>query len=342
MRMGFKISGLVMMAVLLTFDPVTADQLHLVNGDVITGKVTRMENQKLVVQTDYAGEISVDWEQIVKIVTEEPIKVILHDGTTLEGSTRETVQNHMALETEKLKGLAEFKLAEVAAINPKEEPSVKIKVGANVGINQERGNTDTDTIHVDGEFSARTEKNRFTLGGESNKEKYKGNNTSENWLAYGNYGHYLTKKWFLYALTLFEHDQFADLDLRSTLGVGAGYQFFESETLNLYAGAGPGYVNEDFINGEDDDFATGQWVVRYDQYFFDKLFQLFHNQFGYVRTTDASHWHVKTRQGIRFPIYKGFTTTLQYNYDYNNEPSSDADKKWDSKLMFLLGWSLEN
>jgi len=322
--------------------PVTADQLHLENGDVITGKMIRMENQKLVFKTDYAGEISVDWEKIVKLITEDPIKVILSDGSILEGFTGETVRNKMTLKTVKIEVPAQFKLAEVKAINPADKPLVKIKVRANVGINQERGNTDTDKAHLDGEFSARTEKNRFILGGELNKEKDRGATSSEDWRAYGNYSHFVTEKWFFYALLLFEHDKFADLDLRSTLGGGAGYQFFESDTLNLYVIAGPGYVNEDFIEDEDQDFGVGQWVISYDQYFFDKTFQLFHNQNGYFKIANSSNWVIKTRQGIRFPIYKGLTTTFQYRYDYDNEPSEDADKKWDSRLMFLIGWEFEN
>jgi len=298
--------------------------------------------QKLVFKTDYAGEISVDWEKIVKLITEDPIKVILSDGSILEGFTGETVRNKMTLKTVKIEAPAQFKLAEVKAINPVDKPLVKIKMRTNLGINQERGNTDTDKAHLGGEFSARTEKNRFILSGELTKEKDRGATSSEDWKANGNYSHFLTEKWFLYALSLFEHDKFADLDLRSTLGGGAGYQFFESETLNLYVSAGPGYVNEDFITAEDKDFAVAQWVISYDQYFFDKTFQFFHNQNGYFKIANSSNWVIKTRQGIRFPIYKGLTTTFQYNYDYDNKPSEDADKKWDSKLMFLIGWEFKN
>jgi len=340
--MHLKILIFILVGVFSTSDPVTADQLHLENGDIITGKMIRMENQKLVFKTDYAGEISVDWEKIVKLITEDPIKVILSDGSFLEGFTGETVRNKMTLKTVKTEASAQFKLAEVKAINPADKPLVKIKVLANVGINQERGNTDTDKAHLDGEFSARTEKNRFILGGELNKEKDRGATSSEDWKAYGNYSHFLTEKWFFYALSLFEHDKFADLDLRSTLGGGAGYQFFESDTLNLYVSAGPGYVNEDFIEDEDQDFGVGQWVISYDQYFFDKTFQLFHNQNGYFKIANSSNWVIKTRQGIRFPIYKGLATTFQYRYDYDNEPSEDADKKWDSRLMFLIGWEFKN
>jgi putative salt-induced outer membrane protein YdiY len=342
MKMNLKILILILVGVFAISIPVMADQVHLENGDVITGEVIRMENQKLVFKTDYAGKISVNWKKIVKLITEDPIKVILSDGSILEEFTGEMLRNKMTLKTVKIEAPAQFQLAEVKAINPVYKPIVKIRMRANVGINQERGNTDTDKAYLDGEFSARTKKNRFIFGGELNKEKDRGATSSEEWKAYGNYSHFLTEKWFFYARSLFEHNKFADLDLRSTLGGGPGYQFFESDTLNLYVIVGPGYVNEAFIEDKDQDFWVGQWVISYDQYFFDKTFQLFHNQNGYIKADNSSNWIINTRQGVRFPIYKGLTTTFQYNYDYDNEPSEDADKKWGSRLMFLIGWEFEN
>ena len=88
--------------ILLASHPVMADQLYLSNGDVITGKVIRMEDKKLVFKTDYAGEISVDWQVVKKLTTDKPIKVLLSDGTALEGSTQETDENKMTLEIGKL------------------------------------------------------------------------------------------------------------------------------------------------------------------------------------------------------------------------------------------------
>lgn len=322
--------------------PAAADELHLSNGDILTGQLIRMEENKLFFKTSYAGELSVNWMEVTNLVTDDAIKVILTDGTALEGFSQKASTRMMRLETQKLEAPSDFKLSEVAAINPEKKPVVKITVRANAGFNQERGNTDTDSLRLDGEFVARTEKSRYTFTGELNSEKSDGDTTVKNWLAYGNYNYFLIPKWFLYANTLFEHDKFADLDLRSTLGVGAGHQFFESDTLNLSAAVGPAWVNEDYIEAEDDDYSAGQWLINYDQYFFKKFVQLFHRQTGWVKLSDTGKWLLKTRQGLRFPIYEGFTTTLQYNYDYNNEPSSDADEKWDSKLMLLLGWQFTN
>jgi putative salt-induced outer membrane protein YdiY len=230
----------------------------------------------------------------------------------------------------------------VAAINTAKKPSVRITTRANVGVNIERGNTDTDNNYFDGELVARTDKHRFIIGGELNKEKDRGRTSADNWRAYGKYNYFLTQKWFLLANTLFENDKFKDLDLRTTLGAGIGYNFFESKELNLNVGAGPAYIKENFIKAEDKDFPAAQWIVRYDQYFFNRHVQLFHDNNGYWSLSDSNNWLIYTRQGFRLPLYKGLTATFQYNYDYDNDPSEDAEEKWDSKLLFLLGWQFKN
>jgi len=77
-------------------------------------------------------------------------------------------------------------------------------------------------------------------------------------------------------------------------------------------------------------------------FFFNKIVQLFHLQIGWVSLSESDKWVFKTRQGLRFPISEGFTATIQYDYAYDNDPSSNANEKWDSKLMFLLGWQFGN
>ena len=327
---------------LLSVAPALADEIHLKNGDRISGKIVRMEGEKLVVKTNYAGEISLAWGQVASVKADEKIKVVLVDGTALEGQTVEIEDGKMKLKTEKVEAPLSFDLGDVKAVNPKPKPAVRITARANVGITKESGNTDTDSLRLDGSFVGRTDKSRFGVGGEINREKSDDVDTVRNWLTYANYDYFISQKWYWYVSTLLENDEFADLDLRSTIGTGMGYQVFETETLNLSLSAGPAYVNENFIVADDDSYTAGQWNINYEQYFFNKFVQLFHNQTGFVSLDDSSDWFVKTRQGVRFPLYKGLTGTLQYNYDYDHNPSPTAKENYDARFMVLLGYEFKN
>ena len=319
-----------------------ADEVRLKNGDRLTGQVIRMEAGKLILKTIYAGEISIVWQEVIGVKTDGSVNVVLNDETILEGTTLSIEDGKMKLDTVNLESPVSFSLADVKAINPLPVKPVKISTRVNASVTNERGNTKSDNYYFDGEFVARTEKNRYKIGGELSKEESDGTTTSQNWLAHGNYSHFLSKKWYLYADTLFEHDEFKDLDLRSTLGAGAGYQIFETPLLNLSISAGLAKVDENFDVAEDNDYSAGQWSVNYDQYFFKNVVQLFHGHTGFVSLEDSDDWFLKTRTGLRFPVYKGFTATLQYNFDYDNQPSVDAEKEEDTKFIFLLGYEFKN
>jgi putative salt-induced outer membrane protein YdiY len=319
---------------------VLADEVILDNGDRLTGEFVRLEKGQLVFKTVYAGEITIQADNVKRLVTDAPMETTLLDGTTRKGTVFYREFDNAQPEIENPQ--TDINIAQVRDIYTKPKPPVRIRGRANVGITNESGNTETDQYRIDAELVARTEKQRFTIGGEFNKQRADNTTTVANWKGYGMYDYFIKPKWFLYASSLFEHDEFADLELRTTLGAGGGHQFFESDELNLSASAGLAYIFENFIEAEDDEFPGAQWLVQYDQYFFNKFVQLFHSNNGYVSLEDASSWLINTRQGLRFPLYKGFVTTLQYNYDYNNNPSPGAISKWDSKFMLLLGYQFNN
>ena len=340
-RIALSFLGFFFSIIALT-NVVNADEVILENGDKLTGTLMRLENGQLVFKTEYAGEITIQVEKVSLITTDEPMATKLIDGTTRKARVfyRDTTAEDVTPEEGKTP--MDVNIAEVKNIDLKQKPPIRLKGRANVGITNEKGNTDTEQYRIDAELIARTEKQRFTLGGELNREQADNTTTVANWKAFGMYDYFIKPKWFLYGSSLFEHDEFADLDLRTTLGAGAGHQFFESDDLNLSVSAGPAYVFENFIVAEDDDFAGAQWLVQYDQFFFNKSVQLFHSNNGYISLEQGSNWLINTRQGLRFPLYKGFVTTLQYNYDYNNDPSPDSVSKWDSAFLFLLGYQFSN
>lgn len=340
-RIALSFLGFFFSIIALT-NVVNADEVILENGDKLTGTLMRLENGQLVLNTEYAGEITIQVEKVSHLTTDEPMATTLIDGTTRKARVfyRDTTAENVTPEEEKTP--MDVNIAEVKNIYLKQKPPIRLKGRTNVGITIEKGNTDTEQYRIDAELVARTEKQRFTLGGELNREQADNTTTVANWKAYGMYDYFIKPKWFLYGSSLFDHDEFADLDLRTTLGAGAGHQFFESEDLNLSVSAGLAYIFENFIVAEDDDFAGAQWLVQYDQFFFNKSLQLFHSNNGYISLEQGSNWLINTRQGLRFPLYKGFVTTLQYNYDYNNDPSPDSVSKWDSAFLFLLGYQFSN
>lgn len=317
----------------------SADEIRLKNGDRLSGNVIRMEEGKLLFSTTYAGEIAIVWDTIATIVTEDAVNVVLSDDTTLKGFTKPSEEGTMKLKMGKIIETASFDLAEVKSINaePKAtEPPVKISGHANLGGTKKKGNTDREAYHMDAELVARTEKNRYTIGGEFNRAKDDGDKTDDNVLGYMKYDHFLNHQWYFFNNASFENDEFKDLRLRTAIGAGLGYQFWEKELLNLSLESGVGYISEDYYDGDDDNYVSGRWALKCDKFLFNKALQFFHFHEGFLGFEDTSDIYIRSRTGFRLPVYKIFNATVQYNYDWDNSPAPGRDKE-DETILYTIG-----
>ncbi len=337
-----KITVVIGIACILAFTTtLSADEVRMKNGDRITGSIIKMENKTLTVDTSYAGEIAMTWEQVESIETDSAVHVVLEDRTSAHGILKTTKNGQLQLETAQVITPLRFHVAQVEGITPPTKPPVKLTGRINAGLDVKKGNTDTKAYLIDGQLEARTENNRYTVGGEVNREEESDEKTADNWWLYMSYDHFLTQQWFFYTNASFEQDDFKDLNLRTTVGAGSGYQFFESASKNLSARAGLAYVNSDYrVDDQDNDYMAGRWTVQYDQFFFEKFFQFFHHHEGIVSLEDTEEIVIRTRTGLRIPLGKGLNTTIQYHWDWDNAPAPGV-KRVDERYLLTLGYSWE-
>jgi putative salt-induced outer membrane protein YdiY len=323
---------------------VNADEVLFDNGDRITGKIISMEQGKLIITTSYAGDISVAWEEVAGLKADSVIKIILDDDTLIQGITLQAEEGSIKLETGRTAEPVSFDLVDVKAINPGPdviEPEVRITALFNLGVNAARGNTETESQHFDGEFVARTEKNRYTVGAELNTAEDKGEKTANDLTGYLKYDHFLDEKWFFYSNALFEKDIFRDINLRTAMGLGAGYQFLEKPLINLSGELGLSYINEDLENAPDKGYNTGRWALNLDRYLFQQIIQFFHFHEGFIGFEDMNDILIRSRTGFRIPLYKSLNATLQFNYDWDKVPSPGR-KKTDKMYILNLGYQFDS
>lgn len=67
-----------------------ADQIVLSNGDRLTGKVVSKAEDRLKFHTEYAGDINVDWKDVVSIATDDPVTVLSPGGELRTGRLEKT------------------------------------------------------------------------------------------------------------------------------------------------------------------------------------------------------------------------------------------------------------
>jgi putative salt-induced outer membrane protein YdiY len=338
MKVRIAVIGLLAFAFGLAAEAARADEVYLKNGDQLSGKIGSVVDGKLELETDYAGKLTIDWGQVERISTDQPLTVVLNDGSRLTGTLRpSTAGGRMELATSSFVDPTIVEFASVKALNPPVEPAVKLSGRINVGLNKASGNTDKENGHVDAEVSARTTNHRFTVGGAYNRASDNNRKSEDNASGYSQYNYFLTEKFYLYLNGLAERDTFKDINLRTTVGPGVGYQFFEGELMNLSIEAGPSYVRTDYDQAEDEDSASGRWAVKFDRFFFEKLFQYYFSNEGFISASDTSNVFMYTKTGLRFPLRSGFSVTTGFEWDWDNQPAENTDKS-DYRYILSLGY----
>jgi hypothetical protein len=136
---------------------------------------------------------------------------------------------------------------------------------------------------------------------------------------------------------VFYQDEFADLDLRTTVGPYIGRNFFESSRLSLSGEIGAVYVDEQFEAAEDSDFVGGNWEVSMTSDILPKT-ELYASQIGIVNFDQIDGVLVDTIIGLRFPLISGLQTAFEIKLEYDGGAVGSVDKL-DQTYNFKLGYT---
>ena len=328
---------------LLIFAPVTsADVVYLKNGDRISGTLVRKSAEILLLRTSYAGEISIDWNEVDAFTTVKPVRLYFKDSGSTTAMVQKDDSDGQVMLAEEAETVTPFELESVAYINPPNHVSgegFSWSGNVNVGFENERGNTDKDDYHLDGELRVRGKGVRYRLYAEYDRELSNNRTTKNQWKAIGEYNRDLSGKFYAFANLFTQGDTKKDLEIRATASAGPGYRIFDSEELNLSLEAGPGVTVERWDNEEqeDDEFVAARWSVNYDQYVYRRSVQLFHNHNGVWNLETTNDYVFTSRTGVNFELTKNLRSTLGFNYEYDNAAPEDREKT-DSKVFATVGY----
>jgi putative salt-induced outer membrane protein YdiY len=320
--------------------PGHADEIELTNGDRITGRIVSKAGNELVVRTDYAGELRLRWDLVKSLRTSEPVTVMTAGGDLLNSAQLAASEaDKVALSNPSTEG--NVKREDIAFINPTPEQSgngVSYSGRVNMSAALVRGNAENDRIYGDGALDARAKGYAWGLGMKVDRRKDRGVKTAQQWLLNGNYDHFVNERQFIYARTSFEQDKIKDIQLRTTVGAGYGWQIFEDEQTRLSLRTGLDYVNVDRIVSRDDDYPALGWGVRASHWLLDRRAELFHDQDGFWSIADTQQLTIRSKTGVRLPIAAGMTASAQLNADWERTPAPGR-KAVDSTLLLGLGYA---
>jgi hypothetical protein len=328
---------------LLTFGvAATADELYLKNGSKLIGTLVSAEQDKVVFNTPFAGDISVTEANIEQLVTESGVTLMIEDGRVLKD--RQIIsKDGQLVATGGGEPDVTFAATEINLINP---PAWKLGEGYNwsgelsAALETERGNSDTDEWDFVGRSVWRSLVDRYTIRYDQEIDKNQGDKTADNWTGQLKYDRFFKNNTENYwgVSSRFEYDRFQDLDLRTTVGPYLGRRFINRPILTVIGELGPVYVDEQFDVAEDNDYPGALWdfTVNSDVLGFGTTLYLEHD--GILNFDDPEDLILNTRFGLKLPLILGFETKIEGLWEYDGGAVDDVDDL-DETYNFRIGYS---
>ena len=235
-----------------------ADQITFKNGDRLTGTIVKSDQKELVLKTEYAGRVAVQWSEVQSLSSSTPLYVQMRDGRMLQGRivARDSTWKLQQRNGEEI-SIAKDDVSvirsqtEQTAFEQTQHPGLlqNWEGGANVGFALTRGNSESKNFALSFTADRKTPRDKIALYANSvyatNDAPGAFPSTTANAVRGGiRYDHDLTNRVFAFASADFATDELQNLDLRSAFGGGFGYHVLNTPSTTLDLLGGLNYTHE--------------------------------------------------------------------------------------------------
>jgi len=320
------------------------DVIVMNNGDHFTGRIKRLENGLLFVETDYvSGDIGFDWNQVQSIESAAIYQIVLNNGQRLEGRIEKASSEKGKTEDFLIReatGEVQVASAAIASIDIK-KPTFWRQLKGNMdlgysftsGNNQSALNTDTSVAYQTTGWKVATSFDA-TFSGQSGASQ-----TNREDLQATVYK-FLNRNSFVAGLSDFLHSSQQDLNLRTTLGGGYGHYLKRTTSSNLAWLCGFVYMHESFGttagNPSDQNVeAVGELQYNYVRFNFGEM----NSQVRvFPGLTDAGRVRVTTNNSVTIKLKNNFHLNFTFWDNFDSQPPPTA-KKNELGISSGIGWS---
>ncbi len=279
-----------------------ADEVYLKNGDRITGKIQKQDEETIMLETQTMGLVRIERPAVLKVV-----------------AAKEEISDD--------KSPSDKKIGAPDADDKKSSAVWKREVS--VGFNRTTGNTREDNF-AGRFFASRTDKHvdEWAFKGDLFYSSQKRRMDRQKWYLMARYAYSFgrDKKWYNFYRFESDHDRFADIDYRFVPAGGFGYWFFDTDKTRLMAEVGGGIERTHFKSNTK---YTSDWVLIPRAWLEKKIFEntTFSQGISYYPAfEDFNHYRLRSETALNIKMNNHIKIRFSIFDDYNSNPPKDTKK----------------
>jgi putative salt-induced outer membrane protein len=291
------------------------DKVTLKNGDRFSGTIVSGDGKTLLLKTEFAGDITIEWDAVTAIDSSQVLHLTLKDGQRISGKVSTTDGKFVVTGPGAAAAPAE-KDSIVALRNDVEHFWSGL---LDTGLALTSGNSSTLSYTLATTAVRETPRDKLTVYSTyvyANDNSTPPTRTTANYFRGGVRGDLnVSPRVFVFALADFETNQLQHLNLRQVYGGGFGYHVIKNDRTTFDVFGGASYDRDSF----------GQYFLLNPLAFFPG------QQTNSAEILVGEELHTKiaarTTIGERFVFYPNMSNLGQYRYQFN-ATAATIIKKW--------------
>jgi putative salt-induced outer membrane protein len=314
----------------LCFSPAWCDTVATGDGSIITGAIQQITTDAVVIQTGFAGDISVARGQVKRLTLDAPLSIELADGSRHTATAELGEDGYITIrETAGATRIAFDQM--VAATQPESLPLLPFYdprrwVYTLAGdINGKSGNSDemNTSILADAVLPG---DNQVRLYTSINRGKLNGIESSDEIILGSSFVSYIDDPWGWYVNGELERDEFESIDLRASASTGISYLVFDRPGHRLELQPGLGYRHESYTDDTSDGTPTLNLSLKH--MYSPVSWMEMTNTLSYIPSlTDFGDYLLVHDSGINMPIVSGqMIVRLGLKHNYNEPPAAGREE----------------
>ena len=309
------------------------------NGDRLTGEVKSLERGRLRFKTDATDTISIEWDDVAFLQSDQNIQVETQEGRRILGRIGRA-ESESSLVVLSDSGVVTLRNADVVLMTPIEERGVsRLDGDVSAGYSFAQA-SNIKQLHFGLDMNYRTETRIISLSADATSSDSAGADSSQRESLDLAYRRLFPDRWLAVGSVSLNRNDELGLDLRTSIGAGGGRILMQSNSSNLSLEGGLLFSRENVAGGLPSEgtweaYGTLQWNwFRYDTPELDLVTELQ----VIPNLTESGRVRGEFDIALRWEFVEDFFWELSFYDSYDSDPVVAGAEKNDYGVNTSLGW----
>jgi len=311
------------------------DTIYFQNGDRVTAEVKSLENNRLRLSTSDAGNIYVEWNKIDSVQILNNMRIVLDNGIIMYGKILTAGEVGKCYIWTSVDEPVLIELVHIVLLSPLEDKFLNRLSGTlSTGFSYVKA-TKVMQMNFDGSVKYQAEKNQLELSYSGLFSKDSTSGYSQNQNGGVTAIRIFPKNWFLLSMVNLESNSEQDLDLRTSLTLGAGNSFIRSNTTFLYVALGF-QGNREVSLGDAQFNLEGVLTTQYSVFIYDDpevSFDLTANLIPSLTTLGRVRTNIDT--SLKWEVFNDLYLKWTVWYNFDSKPLSETAERNDWAVTLI-------